>query len=98
MKRIFAFVVTLSIAILSGCATIDYGDPNRPLPPQPIVSASIRAQLVGKSLKAFKVYTGTVTYYDASLMLDNKWVEKNKYAKVHFTTDFPKTSNPPNET
>jgi len=99
MKRIIAVVVLMFIAILSGCATnnINFGDPDRPLPPQPIVSASIRAQLTGKSLKSFKVYTGNVVYYDASPLIERSAGMKKWEAKS-FTKDLAKTNNPPTQT
>lgn len=91
MKRIFAVAVMLFVAILSGCATVNYTDPNRPLPPQPNVPVSIKTELVAKPMKSFCVFPGNVVYYDAG---DFSKTEGN----INFTKAFPKLNNPSTET
>ncbi|MDO8492249.1 MAG: hypothetical protein Q7S34_01230 [bacterium] len=86
----FAFVIVLfaSLGLLIGCSTIDLGDPNRPLPTQPQVSADIMAQLSARSLKSTPIFIGNTVYYDASL------VKTKKEGKINFTKDFPKLDKP----
>ena len=69
MKRIIAVAVLLSVAILSGCATVQKADPNRPIPPQPAVSTKIKAELAAKPLKSFPIVIGNFVYYDINRLI-----------------------------
>ncbi|OYV63502.1 MAG: hypothetical protein B7X03_01650 [Parcubacteria group bacterium 21-58-10] len=99
MKSFTALVALLSVsvALLSGCATVGL-NPDHPLAVQPEVPEGVRAQLVGKSLKDFRIYVGNIVYYDVTPLLRRDDNGKNQWKVKSFTKEFPVTSRPPTET
>ena len=83
MKKIkgVAFLL-LVVTALSGCVTIGAVDPNRPLPPQPVVSAEMKAELAARPLKSIPIVIGDVTYRDISKLVDQISVV------IHFLAGF----------
>ncbi len=102
------FAVTVLALGLAGCGTlggdfIKIGDqfvkfvseklnPNRPLPPQPQVSAEVRAELAAKPLQQIPIYIGKIVYYDATMYVGRK--EGN----FNFTKELPQIQNPSADT
>ncbi|MDP3948682.1 MAG: hypothetical protein Q8Q17_01895 [bacterium] len=103
----FAVAVLVAIAVLSGCGTlggdfIKIGDefvryvgdrlnPNRPLPPQPQISAEVRKELATKTVQQIPVFIGSVDYYDGKKLIDKM---SKKEQELNFTLEFPKLNNP----
>lgn len=69
----------------------NYANPNRPLPPQPQVSAEVKSVLAKKPLHQIPILIGDVVYYNEGPLI-NKTIKKATV--INFTKDSKEVSHP----